>query len=101
MTDELTRLSLFRAMSLEELADVRRFAGFRPASGSMEAKLFVLSAVEAADIGRLLFRLDFRPFAIVEAEMTVWLLEKLQRLITDGYVTVVVDKNVLRSSIGL
>lgn len=81
---------LFRAVSVEEEQDIRASGGFRAARGTMETKLFALSAEEAAAVGRALFELDRRPFTLVEARVPVIFAERLEHLIVDGRLTVAV-----------
>lgn len=59
---------LYRAVSDDELADIARH-GFRPGRGTMETKLFATSAEDAARFGRANYRLDGKPFTILEARV--------------------------------
>jgi hypothetical protein len=84
---------LFRAVSAAELRDIVRYGGFRqrPASGSMEAKLFATSLDDAAAFGRLLYRIDQEPFTIVEIRLPASFAAHLIRIEADSMQTVAVD----------
>ena len=67
------RTALFRAVGLNEAADIQRFGGFRqhPGGRSMEDKWFATSHEDAVEFGRLIQRElpGPLPFVVVEVEV--------------------------------
>ena len=82
-------------MSDSELEDILRF-GFRPGAGTMETKLFAMSAEDTAFFARsILFPLDQKPLTIVEVEIPDSLASRLFHFTTDGKITIAVERNLL------
>lgn len=90
-------VSLFRAISEAEADDIRVFRGFRPTptGSSYEGKPFATSVEDACRFGRLLFRLDGKPFFIVQATIQRSSAARLDHVPADGMEAIVVSRDQL------
>jgi hypothetical protein len=70
--------------------------GFRPSEGTMEIKLFTLSAEDATFFSRhILFPLDQKPLTVVEVEVPDSLVARFFQFTADGKITIAVDLSLL------
>jgi hypothetical protein len=73
-------MDLYRAVSPQELADIRQAPGFRPGPPSFQGKWFAEVAEHAAAWGRLFYRQTGLPFHIVVVDVPRNLADRLFRL---------------------
>jgi hypothetical protein len=71
-------VSLFRAVSLDELSDIAVYDGFRPAHNSLEGKWFAESEAAAVAWAQLLYPVD--PFRIIRVDLPNDVADQMFRL---------------------
>jgi len=72
-------IRLYRAVSGEELDDIRKCQKFQPNQSSMGGKWFAESPENAAEWGRRFYNWEAKPFYIVQIELSEFLAAKCTR----------------------
>jgi hypothetical protein len=81
--DDAERITLYRAVGLNEATDIRSFGGFRvgPGSAFVEGKWFATSSEHAEDWGRRMPPIGRpRPFLVASVDVPLHLLAELDRV---------------------
>jgi len=71
-------MKLYRAVSPQELADIRSYQGFHPILSSLQGKWFAETPEHAAEWGRKLFQPG--PFRLLEVEIPQNLVDQMFRI---------------------